>query len=79
MNESEGKGTVTIGGLVINGWIDMDKLCPSCGSRTVFDFDCDARFCPSCDSWLEGACNDPSCGYCANRPARPMKREQRLR
>ncbi len=28
----------------------------------------DARYCKACFAWLETACKDPSCGFCASRP-----------
>lgn len=76
INEGE-DGTVTIGSLVIDGWIDRDRLCQNCGGRTVFELDFDANFCPSCDSWLDDACADRKCEFCAYRPARPMNLGQR--
>lgn len=32
----------------------------------------DAYACLSCNSWLEAKCADPSCDFCAKRPARPF-------
>jgi hypothetical protein len=31
----------------------------------------DAKFCRRCDIWLEGACGDRGCEFCARRPERP--------
>jgi hypothetical protein len=76
MAEEQDDGKVTIGNIAVRGWIDEENRCSVCGGRSVFDFDFDARFCPSCDTWLEGSCDDPTCGYCAKRPNRPLARPE---
>ena len=47
--------------------------CPICGQPEQFHFDrYDAACCLSCNIWLEEACSDPHCPYCANRPESPL-------
>ena len=31
----------------------------------------DAKYCRSCDTWLDSTCPDPICQYCSRRPRRP--------
>ena len=46
--------------------------CPFCGSSPVFLINLyDAKACFFCNQWLENACSDPECPFCANRPASP--------
>lgn len=46
--------------------------CPICGSSPIFMINCyDARACLYCNTWLEKACSDPNCPFCANRPESP--------
>lgn len=47
--------------------------CPKCGNNNFlfFYYKYDARCCLACDTWLENACNDISCPFCANRPPTP--------
>lgn len=71
--EDEDEGTVTIGTLVVQGWIDGD-LCDECGGPNIMDDRNDAKFCPQCDRWTESKCDDPSCDYCPYRPEPPMNR-----
>ncbi len=37
-----------------------------------YDEDFDAYFCRTCNVWLEEACKDPSCDFCASRPSTPF-------
>jgi len=50
--------------------LGYDRRC-TCGR--VFDYShaYDAEFCRACDRWWAKACMDPSCEFCAPRPARP--------
>ena len=66
--------TVSIDELIVNGWLVKDVRCPGCRGPVVHDTDFDARFCPGCDTWLEGLCHDPECSYCPARPSRPLAR-----
>lgn len=45
--------------------------CPRCGRRQEYSEAFDAALCPHCDEWREGACRDPDCEYCGDRPVRP--------
>ena len=46
--------------------------CPICGNSPVFMINCyDAVACLYCNTWLEKACSDPECPFCANRPETP--------
>lgn len=48
-------------------------VCPFCDKKSVFLInDYDAKACLSCNHWLESACSDPECPYCANRPESPL-------
>ena len=63
-------GTLTIDGITIDGnrW---PQPCPKCSGSTFYYDSYDAAFCPDCNVWLEPACTDATCDYCADRPARP--------
>lgn len=51
-----------------------ESECPECGEKSIFFYDkYDALCCISCDAWMERACNDPNCPYCANRPFTPSE------
>ncbi|MBR0483453.1 MAG: hypothetical protein IJJ69_01570 [Oscillospiraceae bacterium] len=46
--------------------------CPFCGNHPIFLINLyDAKGCLSCNQWLENACSDPECPFCANRPETP--------
>lgn len=45
--------------------------CHVCGAARMLDARYDAIFCPSCRTWLEPACADPGCEFCADRPRSP--------
>ena len=56
--------------------------CPFCGSKIKYSERFDAKYCHFCDVWLEQACSDPTCEYCAYRPMRPqiaIHREEKKR
>jgi hypothetical protein len=40
--------------------------------RKIYSEQYDAWYDADANKWLETQCNDPSCGYCANRPDRPI-------
>ena len=42
-----------------------------CGCAGAYDEQWDAYYCEDCCIWLEGACGDPTCVYCRNRPENP--------
>ncbi|MBR7085871.1 MAG: hypothetical protein IKI37_11995 [Oscillospiraceae bacterium] len=47
--------------------------CPFCDKTFIFLINCyDAKACLCCNQWLEKACSDPNCPYCANRPEFPL-------
>ena len=43
------------------------------GHVTTYNGKHDAYYCKTCDEWLEPTCQDITCGYCADRPARPSE------
>lgn len=46
--------------------------CHVCGAERMLDARYDAIFCPRCVTWLEPACADPGCEFCADRPRLPQ-------
>lgn len=50
-------------------------LCPRCGTARLYSAVYDATFCPTDDTWAESGCDDPTCDFCAQRPARPSEVE----
>ena len=76
--ENEQDGTVTIdGAITIDGLVmDIkDAQCDKCQSEVIYYDDYDAYFCAYCNVWLEDRCGEPGCGYCANRPEKPLPNE----
>jgi Zn finger protein HypA/HybF involved in hydrogenase expression len=70
--ENSKKGTVTINGnATIEGHVS-DLACDICNSAIVYHDKYDAQFCPNCNHWLEKACSDADCCYCAGRPDNPL-------
>jgi hypothetical protein len=65
-------GTVTIDGFTVSGQLFDDLHCPHCASAQVYYDDYDAYLCPACNVWLEPACGDPWCSFCAGRPSAPI-------
>jgi hypothetical protein len=65
------RGVVTIGDHEVTGFID-DVGCIKCDRPRIYYDRYDAYFCAECNLWLEGACADPGCDYCRNRPASPL-------
>lgn len=51
-------------------------FCPHCGAPVCYAPEYDAYYCEACDLWLEEACDDPSCRFCAHRPERPSQAEE---
>jgi len=49
----------------------MTPLCHRCHGRSERSEKYDAYFCGRCGLWLEGACGDPDCRYCPDRPPTP--------
>ena len=47
--------------------------CPTCKSEKSYSARYDAYYCELCNKWLEVACNDPNCEYCAERPEKPSQ------
>ncbi len=47
------------------------RPCKKCNREPEYDERYDALFCEKCRIWLEEACPEPDCGYCARRPAIP--------
>jgi hypothetical protein len=52
----------------------LPELCHKCGTSIIYGIEADATLCPSCNVWLESACSDPNCQFCANRSDRPLSR-----
>jgi len=50
--------------------------CETCGSEGRYNSDRDAYYCPRCNIWLEGVCDDPECIYCRDRPEVPNENNQ---
>ena len=54
--------------------MELSGECPWCGEASLFHYDrYDAKCCLSCDMWLDEACSDPRCPYCAARPGTPSE------
>lgn len=47
--------------------------CPVCGEAAVYFPEFDASACLTCDRWLEAACGDAACNFCARRPPKPSE------
>ena len=54
------------------GYELRQRVCNRCGQPTELNWDYDARFCRRCNRWIESACGDVNCPYCADRPAKPL-------
>lgn len=48
------------------------RVCKACETEVLYDRKHDAFYCRGCNVWLEEACKDPTCGYCAGRAAQPL-------
>ena len=58
---------------------DNDLKIPVCNHcKTVVHYSdaYDAFYCEKCNEWLDKACNDPFCEFCAGRPKHPLKKEE---
>lgn len=46
-----------------------------CGRNCVevYSEQYDAYYCETCNTWLESACDDPTCEYCVKRPLTPKE------
>ena len=52
----------------------IDTPCPLCGQHSkMYIFKYDALACINCNEWLEKACTDPTCSFCARRPETPYE------
>jgi hypothetical protein len=53
--------------------------CPSCDGAAYLCERYDARYCPACDTWLDGICSaagtEGCMSGCAERPERPSEVE----
>lgn len=67
-----GDHVVAPDGRRVEGWIEHDEPCPSCGVPRVYAVLFDAFLCMRCNRWLEEACDDPDCDYCHRRPPTPL-------
>lgn len=62
---------------ILSGKVELGEpakythTCPHCEDSSSYNFSYEAYFCRSCDLWLEKACGDESCQFCAIRPATP--------
>ena len=63
-------------GLLIDGQeydAFIDNLpCRSCSELRIYSYRYDAYFCAHCNYWIEDACSDSTCEFCANRPIAPI-------
>ena len=51
-----------------------DTPCPFCGQMNkIYIYKYDALAFISCNVWLEEACTDPMCSFCAGRPETPYE------
>lgn len=67
--------------IFVRKWKELESLgfimecsgeCPHCGKHQIFLINrYDALACMACNRWLEKACSDPKCPFCANRPESP--------
>jgi hypothetical protein len=69
--ENEENDVLVINGLKFEGFID-DAVCEKCSERRIYSSRYDAYFCAQCNEWMEDACKDPSCEFCAYRPFKPL-------
>lgn len=71
------KGGTKLNNIDIKDSFANDKIikeeddCPTCGEKIYYSVVYDAYFCISCDKWLEKACRNPRCRFCADRPIKP--------
>lgn len=49
----------------------MIEKCKHCYGKAIYNEVYDAAYCPKCNVWLEGVCNDRKCWFCENRPETP--------
>ena len=69
--ENDEKDVLVINEQEFNGFID-DALCEKCLERRIYSSQYDAYFCAQCNEWIEDACPDSSCEFCARRPFKPL-------
>lgn len=51
--------------------IPLRKACVECGHTAYYIEKYDAECCSYCNCWLEKACDDSACRFCATRPNKP--------
>jgi hypothetical protein len=51
--------------------LPINYHCEQCGTDEQYSERYDAYFCPTCDIWLNDACDNPDCGFCVSRPEKP--------
>jgi len=66
------EGEIALTGFHFEGYVQNRRFCSKCQHFQLFDIDHDSHFCPLCNIWLEGTCDDPECGFCPTRPEKPM-------
>ena len=44
-----------------------------CGASLAYNEKHDADYCPECDEWVSGQCEDPECEFCRDRPEKPSQ------
>ena len=69
--ENDEKDVLVINGQEFEGFID-DAVCEKCSERRIYSWQYDAYFCAQCNAWIDDACSDPGCEYCADRPFKPV-------
>jgi hypothetical protein len=47
--------------------------CEKCAEEHNYCEEHDARYCKSCDIWLEPVCGSSECKYCNDRPNKPSE------
>jgi len=54
------------------GYSDRIMRCNRCGQKTEHHPDYAAQFCRRCNRWTEAGCGAAECGFCGDRPAKPL-------
>jgi len=68
----ERRARVRVDGVWVPGFVARNRWCGGCRSSLVYHAGHDAYFCPACNDWEGHRCEEPSCAFCARRPARPF-------
>jgi hypothetical protein len=69
--EDQDRSVVRIGGHELRGFVD-ESPCSTCAAPRVYHEKNDAYFCPQCNRWLEGRCEEPTCEFCPGPPGTPL-------